>query len=156
MSALAPGALAPRRRLDRLAGRCPSSAERAWEAVLAEGYRERGYDLVPVLLSEEEVKGFYEGFSNAILWPLFHDLLGQCDFDPAFWYTYLKVNEKFADAVLRNSREGDFVWVQDYQLIHVAELMRRRHGGVRDRLLPPHPLPAARHPAEAPLARARS
>ena len=93
----------------------------AWEPVLAEGYRERGYDLVPVLLSEEEVKGFYEGFSNAILWPLFHDLLGRCNFDPSFWYTYLEVNEKFADCVVRHGREGDFIWIQDYQLIHVAE-----------------------------------
>ena len=72
----------------------------SWEAVLAEGYRERGYELVPVLLSDEEVKGFYEGFANAILWPLFHDLLGQCNFDPSFWYAYLEVNEKFADSVL--------------------------------------------------------
>ncbi|HKI05526.1 MAG TPA: trehalose-6-phosphate synthase [Thermoanaerobaculia bacterium] len=98
----------------------------AWESVLAEGYRERGYDLVPVLLAEEEVKGFYEGFSNAVLWPLFHDLLGQCHFDPSFWYTYLEVNERFAECVLENSRNDDFIWVQDYQLIHVAEFVRRK------------------------------
>jgi trehalose 6-phosphate synthase/phosphatase len=103
----------------------------AWEPVLAEGYRERGYNLIPLLLSEEEVKGFYEGFSNGILWPLFHDLLGQCNFDPSFWYSYLKVNEKFADCVLRHSREGDFIWVQDYQLIHVAESIRRKNEAAR-------------------------
>jgi alpha,alpha-trehalose-phosphate synthase [UDP-forming] len=103
----------------------------AWEAVLAEGYRERGYDLVPVLLSEGEVRGFYEGFSNAILWPLFHDLLGQCKFEPSFWYAYLKVNEKFAHCVLKQAREDDFVWVQDYQMIHVAELVRRRTDDLR-------------------------
>jgi trehalose 6-phosphate synthase/phosphatase len=97
----------------------------AWEAVLDTGYRERGYDLVPVLLSEEEVKGFYDGFANAVLWPLFHDLLGQCHFEPSFWYAYLKVNEKFATCVREQSREGDFIWVQDYQLIHVAEFLRR-------------------------------
>ncbi|HEV2851564.1 MAG TPA: trehalose-6-phosphate synthase [Thermoanaerobaculia bacterium] len=103
----------------------------AWEPVLAGGYRERGYDLVPVLLSEEEVRGFYEGFSNAILWPLFHDLLGQCNFDPSFWYSYLKVNEKFANCVVRQSQEGDFIWVQDYQLIHVAEFIRRKNESAR-------------------------
>jgi alpha,alpha-trehalose-phosphate synthase [UDP-forming] len=103
----------------------------AWEAVLEAGYRERGYELVPVLLSDEEVKGFYEGFSNAILWPLFHDLLGQCNFDPSFWYSYLKVNEKFADCVLQHGGDKDFVWVQDYQLIHVADFMRRKQEDVR-------------------------
>jgi trehalose 6-phosphate synthase len=95
-----------------------------WEKVLAEGYRERGYDLVPVLLTEDEVKGFYEGFSNAILWPLFHDLVGRCDFEPSFWYAYLAVNGKFAECVLEHSDPDDFIWVQDYQLIHVAQFVR--------------------------------
>jgi trehalose 6-phosphate synthase len=95
-----------------------------WEPVLAGGYRERGYELVPVLLSDDEVKGFYEGFSNAILWPLFHDLLGRCDFNPAYWYSYLTVNRKFAQTVYDNSLPDDFIWVQDYQLIHVAQALR--------------------------------
>ncbi|HSK79590.1 MAG TPA: trehalose-6-phosphate synthase [Thermoanaerobaculia bacterium] len=99
----------------------------AWEKVMEEGYRERGYDLVPVLLSEEEVQGFYEGFSNAILWPLFHDLLGRCDFNPAYWYAYLTVNRKFADSVIEHSDPDDFVWVQDYQLIHVAQAVREKN-----------------------------
>jgi len=103
----------------------------SWEAVLADGYREGGYELVPVLLSDDEVKGFYEGFANGILWPLFHDLLGQCNFDPSFWYAYLEVNEKFARAVLQHCREEDFIWVQDYQLIHVAEYARRRRDSAR-------------------------
>jgi trehalose 6-phosphate synthase/phosphatase len=103
----------------------------AWERVLEEENRGRGYDLVPVLLSESEVKGFYEGFSNGILWPLFHDLLGQCNFEPSFWYTYLAVNEKFADCVLRQDGNDDFIWVHDYQLIHVAEFLRRRRESVR-------------------------
>jgi trehalose 6-phosphate synthase len=97
-----------------------------WEAVLAGGRDERGYDLVPVLLSEDEVKGFYEGFSNAILWPLFHDLLGHCNFEPSFWYTYLAVSQRFAQSVLEHSREDDFIWVQDYQLIHIAQFVRER------------------------------
>jgi trehalose 6-phosphate synthase len=97
-----------------------------WEALMAEGFRERGYELLPVLLNQEEIKGFYEGFSNAILWPLFHDLTDRCDFQPSYWYTYLEVNHKFADAVVEHSRRDDFVWVQDYQLIHVAEFVRER------------------------------
>jgi trehalose 6-phosphate synthase len=96
----------------------------AWEQLLEEGFRERGYELLPVMLNGSEVTGFYEGFSNAILWPLFHDLVGRCDFQPAYWYSYLEVNRKFADAVAEHSRADDFVWVQDYQLIHVAQYVR--------------------------------
>jgi len=99
-----------------------------WEAVLAGDYRERGYDLVPVLLTEDEVHGFYEGFANGILWPLFHDMVGRCDFAPAHWYTYLQVNRKFAACVCAHSRPDDFIWVQDYQLIHVAQHVRELAG----------------------------
>jgi alpha,alpha-trehalose-phosphate synthase [UDP-forming] len=97
-----------------------------WEKVLEEDRRERGYELVPVLLSEDEVKGFYEGFSNAVLWPLFHDLQSRCDFEPSYWYAYLKVNQKFAESVIEQSGGGDFIWVHDYQLIHVAHFIRER------------------------------
>ncbi|HEY0781435.1 MAG TPA: trehalose-6-phosphate synthase, partial [Thermoanaerobaculia bacterium] len=97
-----------------------------WEKRLEEGFRERGYDLAPVLLTDEEVRRFYEGFSNAILWPLFHDLTGRCDFQPAYWYTYLDVNRKFAAEVVAKSRPDDFIWVQDYQLIHVAQFIREK------------------------------
>ncbi len=103
----------------------PIGDEDDWDAALAEGYDE-GYDLVPVPLSEEEVKGFYEGFSNAVLWPLFHDLLGGCQFEPSFWYAYLTANQKFAERVVENSRNDDFIWVHDYQLIHVAQFVRER------------------------------
>jgi trehalose 6-phosphate synthase len=97
-----------------------------WEELLGGGGGESGYELIPVLLSKGEVHGFYEGFSNGILWPLFHDLLGRCDFAPASWYAYLSVNRKFAECVIEHSRTDDFIWVQDYQLIHVAQAMREQ------------------------------
>ncbi|HYH47085.1 MAG TPA: trehalose-6-phosphate synthase, partial [Thermoanaerobaculia bacterium] len=97
-----------------------------WEQVMEAGLPDRGYELAPVLLSEEEVHGFYEGFSNAVLWPLFHDLVSSCDFQPAYWYAYLEANRKFAEQVVARSRPDDFVWVHDYQLIHVAEMVRER------------------------------
>ncbi len=100
-----------------------------WEQVLAAGLPDRGYELAPVLLSEEEVHGFYEGFSNAVLWPLFHDLVSACDFQPAYWYAYLDANRKFAEQVVARSRPDDFIWVHDYQLIHVAEMVRERAAG---------------------------
>jgi alpha,alpha-trehalose-phosphate synthase [UDP-forming] len=97
-----------------------------WQDVLAEDDAGRGYDLVPVPLPADEVKDFYEGFANGVLWPLFHDLVSRCDFDPAYWYAYLSANRKFAAAVCARSRAGDFIWVQDYQLIHVAQAVREQ------------------------------
>ena len=87
---------------------------------------EAGYGLKAVDLSEDEVHGFYEGFSNEVIWPLFHDLRADCYFDPAHWRAYRDVNRKFARKVADTCRPGDVVWVHDYHLIGVAAGLRRQ------------------------------
>ncbi len=57
------------------------------------------YRYAPLFLTEEEQSNYYEGFSNEIVWPLFHDLQSRCNFDPNYWEFYERVNRKFADAV---------------------------------------------------------
>ena len=108
-----------------------SGEEEGWREVAAEAVAKTGYELLPVPLSEGEVDRFYFGFSNAILWPLFHDFLDACEFEPEYWRTYREVNRKFARAVVSSSRPGDFVWVQDYQLIHVGQFIREAARGRR-------------------------
>jgi len=93
--------------------------------LLSRGTRETGYSLKPVNLTKEEVNKYYYGFSNEILWPLFHDLFSRCNFDPAYWTSYEQVNRKFAQAVVQNTDEKDYVWVQDYQLILVGRELKR-------------------------------
>ena len=82
------------------------------------------YQLVPMYLNEEERVNFYHGCSNEILWPLFHDLQSRCNFEPEYWNSYAKVNQKFARALLDVAESNDFVWVQDYHLMLVAESVR--------------------------------
>lgn len=95
--------------------------EAALRDLLARGSRETGYALKPVELDDEEIQKYYFGFSNEILWPLFHDLPSRCNFDPAYWTVYERVNAKFARVVAQNTDEKeDYVWVHDYQLILVA------------------------------------
>ena len=84
-----------------------------------------GYVLKGVPLTAEEVRNFYEGFANEIIWPLFHDMQVLCNFDPAYWRTYREVNRKYARAVHEAGRPGDFVWVHDYHLMNVAAELRR-------------------------------
>lgn len=83
-----------------------------------------GYQLKPVALSEDEVGGFYEGFSNEILWPLFHNFLEPCKFNPDYWQSYQQVNHRFAAHVAEAAQSNDFIWVHDYHLLNVAAWMR--------------------------------
>jgi trehalose 6-phosphate synthase/phosphatase len=80
----------------------------------------------PVLLSAEEVSGYYDGFSNAVLWPLFHYLLDRIPPTSQEWDQYRAVNAKFADAVASAWQPGDLVWVHDYQLVLVPHMVRQR------------------------------
>jgi trehalose 6-phosphate synthase len=101
------------------------------------------FNLHPVNLSHAETSNFYYGFSNEIIWPLFHDLQSRCNFDSAYWQAYVAVNRKFARATLRCSQPDEFVWVHDYHLVHVAEYMReaRRNQGLGFFLHIPFPPP---------------
>lgn len=78
-----------------------------------------------VSLTREEKDNFYYGFSNEIVWPLFHDLQSRCNFDPAYWRAYVKVNHKFADTVARIADNHSIVWIHDYQLMLVGEFLRQ-------------------------------
>lgn len=83
-----------------------------------------GYSLKDVILSSEELEKYYKGFANEIIWPLFHDLQGFCNFNPEYWHIYQQVNTKFAQVIARNCKPSDFIWVHDYHLMGVAKALR--------------------------------
>jgi trehalose 6-phosphate synthase len=91
--------------------------------LLAEKSDNLGYNLKMVDLTEEEVQGYYRGFSNETIWPLFHDLLDHCNFEMNYWEKYQLVNYKFAKAIVDHSPEENFIWVQDYHLILVGHFL---------------------------------
>jgi trehalose 6-phosphate synthase len=80
--------------------------------------------LYPVRLSAEDVEDYYEGFSNATLWPLYHDLIVKPIYERQWWDRYVDVNRRFAEATSRAAAEGATVWVQDYQLQLVPKMLR--------------------------------
>ncbi|MDQ2670627.1 MAG: bifunctional alpha,alpha-trehalose-phosphate synthase (UDP-forming)/trehalose-phosphatase [Gemmatimonadota bacterium] len=80
--------------------------------------------LVGVTLSADQVRRFYEGFSNGVLWPLFHYQFDQVPALSEHWDAYEEVNRRFAEAVAEHHRPGDTVWVQDYQLMLVPRFIR--------------------------------
>ncbi len=82
--------------------------------------------IVPVHLSRDEVERYYHGFSNRVLWPLFHYLIDRVPVDTTGWAAYRQVNTAFADAAAREYRTGDTIWVHDYQLLLVPALLRER------------------------------
>ncbi|MCD6359209.1 MAG: trehalose-6-phosphate synthase, partial [Dehalococcoidia bacterium] len=92
--------------------------------LLAASGKKLGYKLKPIALTEEEFRQYYLGFSNEVIWPLFHDLQSHCNFDPAYWVSYQSVNRTFARVTAANVRDNDYIWVHDYHLMLMAKELR--------------------------------
>jgi len=90
-----------------------------------------GVELHAVPLTADDIERYYEGFSNASLWPLYHDAIETPVYKRRWWDSYLRVNERFAAETARVADRGATVWVQDYQLQLVPAMLRRTRPDLR-------------------------
>jgi trehalose 6-phosphate synthase/phosphatase len=81
-------------------------------------------NLKAVFLSQEEINQYYEGFSNEVLWPVFHYMPTYARYQQSYWDFYLQVNKKFRDVILDIAEPGDTIWIHDYQLLLLPGLVR--------------------------------
>ena len=99
----------------------------------------------PVFLSQREIDNFYNGYSNSVLWPVFHNLPRQKSVTAVererWWPAYRAVNKQFAETALNIAETGSRIWVHDYQLMLVPELLRAERPDIRHRLFSAHTLP---------------
>ncbi len=90
-----------------------------------------GIRLRAVAISPEEYADFYLGFSNATLWPLYHDAIRAPTFHRHWWHTYQDINMRYASAAAESVAEGGTVWIHDYQLQLVPNMLRTLRPDVR-------------------------
>jgi len=105
-----------------------------WAGISAEEIEENDYKALsneliqqnykPIPLAENEIDDFYLGLSNKCIWPLFHYFKQYVEFDETQWASYVAVNQKFANAILEEIEAGDKVWIHDYQLLLVPEMVK--------------------------------
>ncbi|MCK5707237.1 MAG: bifunctional alpha,alpha-trehalose-phosphate synthase (UDP-forming)/trehalose-phosphatase [Candidatus Aureabacteria bacterium] len=85
----------------------------------------KDYRYVPVFLRNDEFEGFYNGFSNSTIWPLFHYQSMHTTYDQSQWDTYKDVNKKFCKKILEYAGKKDVIWVHDYQLLLLPGMLRK-------------------------------
>jgi trehalose 6-phosphate synthase len=88
--------------------------------------------LATVDLHRADYEPYYVGYSNGVLWPVFHYRLDLADFDAGYIGGYRKVNEQFAEQLMPLLKPDDIVWVHDYHLIPLAAELRAR--GCKNRI----------------------
>ncbi|SNV20050.1 Trehalose-phosphate synthase [Dermatophilus congolensis] len=94
-------------------------------------FDDEGMHLHPIALSAEEVKAYYEGFSNDTLWPIYHDVIVPAQFHRSWWHAYQRVNRRFADEIAIVAAPKATIWVHDYQLQLVPALLRAQRPDLR-------------------------
>jgi trehalose 6-phosphate synthase/phosphatase len=82
--------------------------------------------IVPVNLTEAEVAGYYDGICNEVIWPAFHSFPSQLPLQIPDLSVYEEVNRRFADVIAAHHQPGDLIWVHDYHLMLVPQLVRER------------------------------
>ena len=90
-----------------------------------------GIELRAVPISATEYEEFYLGFSNATLWPLYHDAIRSPSFHRKWWHTYYEVNHRYASTIAESVAPAGLVWVHDYQLQLVPQMLREMRPDVR-------------------------
>lgn len=86
---------------------------------------------VPVLLSQRDLERYYFGFSNNTIWPLFHYFLDHVEYEEEMWESYRHANRRFSDVILEHARPDDTIWIHDYQLMLVPQMVRQEMPDVK-------------------------
>ena len=81
-------------------------------------------NLYPIFLTPREVDRYYNGFCNKTIWPLFHYFTQSAIYDCKMWENYKQVNQEFCDAVIKIARKDDIIWVHDYHLLLLPQMIR--------------------------------
>jgi len=89
-----------------------------------ESVLEEKYKCLPVHMNECDVEQFYYGFCNKTIWPLFHYFINKTEYDEELWTSYEKVNRMFYDRVSSVIEPNDVIWVHDYQLMLLPQMIK--------------------------------
>ena len=84
------------------------------------------YNYHPVFLKRNDFENYYQGFCNEVIWPLFHYFVQYANYEKSYWDSYKRVNEAFSQAVLEVANDDDVIWIHDYHLMLLPELVRKK------------------------------
>lgn len=80
----------------------------------------------PIVIPKDLYNLYYNSFCNNVIWPLFHyerSMVQHCD---QGWNSYQQVNEMVADAIIREAREDDTIWIHDFHFFLVPGFIKAK------------------------------
>ncbi|HTE58373.1 MAG TPA: bifunctional alpha,alpha-trehalose-phosphate synthase (UDP-forming)/trehalose-phosphatase [Verrucomicrobiae bacterium] len=85
----------------------------------------KSFGCYPIFLTKAQVDNFYAGYANDTIWPLFHYFQSLAQYDAAYWQAYKEVNDVFRRAIVRKAEPDSAIWIHDYHLMLLPQLIRK-------------------------------
>ncbi len=95
-----------------------------WQLAEEQNTVQSDFGIVPIFLDKDVYDGYYNGFANSTLWPLFHYFPSLVEYIEEFYEAYKTANEIFANKIIKTYEPGDVIWIHDYQLMLVPHMVR--------------------------------
>jgi trehalose 6-phosphate synthase/phosphatase len=96
-----------------------------WESI-KDKQADLDFTMLPIFPDKQIYNDHYLGFSNSVLWPLFHYFSSLAENQTAYYDAYVQVNKRFCDELLPILEPGDIVWIHDYQLMLLPQMLRQQ------------------------------
>jgi len=100
-------------------------SEENWNAAKQQGQLPDDFLIEPIFPVQHVYSNYYNGFSNSTIWPLFHYFPSVVEFKKEYFEDYRKINQQFANRIIEIFEPGDVIWVHDYQLMLLPDMLRR-------------------------------
>jgi len=97
-----------------------------WKKVKDKSMKSSTFRVEPIFIEPEVYDNYYNGFSNSTLWPLFHYFPFLAEYDKEYFEAYIQANFLFAEKVLSFAKKDDIIWVHDYQLMLLPQILRKK------------------------------
>lgn len=107
----------------------PGCNQSIWDHA-SKDFEKTEYSYLPVFANDNSFDLYYNGFSNSIIWPLFHYFPSLADYEPSYFEAYIEVNKLFADVLTKQLKKEDTVWIHDYHLLPLAGMIRKLVPGI--------------------------
>jgi trehalose 6-phosphate synthase/phosphatase len=101
-------------------------SEDDWQVAMKSDSMPRDFTIEPVFPDKEIYDEYYNGFSNSAIWPLFHYFPSLVEFKKDYFESYRSVNQLFAEKIIQLYQPGDVIWVHDYQLMLLPQILREK------------------------------
>ena len=96
-----------------------------WDKLVLSQAVNYDFDIQPLFVDKQVYNDYYNGFSNSVLWPLFHYFPTLVQYPANYYDAYLQINKRFCKELVPMLKPGDIVWVHDYQLMLLPQLLRQ-------------------------------